>query len=135
MTPRPKRPKPDANQRQVVEELRDDGYTVIETAALPGHPEHNPLDLFVLDPAKKVWLQVEVKVSHLEPFTDNERLYLEKYGIWPTPYNLVGGIPIVAATDVIEIKRAFKALEERWKNKCKCKSGKSGATTIRAGNK
>ena len=105
---RPKHTRKDANHRAVVAELRRRGLVVIETADLPGHPEHNPLDLFVfrLDPHLRAqygvmvattadqidraaslgtgaWLQVELKPDIGAPFTENEEAYLLRLGLWP----------------------------------------------------
>ena len=51
MNPRPKRPRPDGNQGEVVAYLRASGLAVVVTAALPGvTTPDNPLDFFVVRP-------------------------------------------------------------------------------------
>lgn len=103
--PRPKRTLKDENHRPIVKALRAAGYVVIDVADLPGHPTHNPLDIFVMrtDVAAPIvvaltaagvirWLdehprcalvQVEIKVHAGSTFTDNETTYLKARGLWP----------------------------------------------------
>lgn len=102
MTPRPKHTVKDANHAEIRQGLRDDGYTVIDVADLPGDPRYNPLDLFVirktLSPPVIVatsadgvrrWfenhpyaavVQVEVKPAHNAEMTDDEIAYFEAIG-------------------------------------------------------
>lgn len=111
MTPRPKRPKPDENEPEVVAELKEAGFTVIRTSPLPGDERYNPLDLFVGKPeAGWPWIQVEIKVDVFAQFTTNEIEYLKCVGVWPTPFNLTWRIPIISATSASEIVDALEKL-------------------------
>lgn len=103
---RPKRTRRDGNHTEIVRELREAGFVVVETADLPGHPRHNPLDLFVARPerlclldvivatnaeqieqaASSGWVQVEIKPNVHARFTDNERAYLDLLGLWPPTF-------------------------------------------------
>ena len=111
MSPRPKHAKPDDNQPAVIKELRDDGYVVIVTASLPGHQIYNPLDFFVMHPDQGRWLQVELKPDFRADFTDNESLYLAKWGVWPCPFNICRGVPIVAAACAEDVRMALGEME------------------------
>lgn len=94
---RPKRTRKDANHAEIVRELRDDGYTVVDVADLPG----DRLDLFVGQQGAPVvvicsaagfrrwlaeqgagplWAQVEIKTGPGAPFTDDEIEHLERCG-------------------------------------------------------
>ena len=75
MTNRPRHPKPDANQADMIRDLRASGYTVIDVSTLGG----DALDLFVggyhhIHPGP-FWVQVEVKTADGE-LTDDEREYI-----------------------------------------------------------
>lgn len=112
MATRPKRPRPDANEPQVVAELRESGFVVIRTSPLPGESEHNPLDLFVGRPADGwPWIQVELKPDVFEEFTTNEIAYLKHVGVWPTPFGLTWRIPVIAETTAEGIIRALEKLK------------------------
>jgi len=111
MSRRPKYPKPDANEREVIAELRESGFVVIRTSPLKGNEDHNPLDLFVGKPSKGwPWIQVELKTDIYAGFTANEIAYLKKVGLWPTPFNQTWRIPIVTATSADGIITAMKKL-------------------------
>ena len=75
MTNRPRHPKPDANQADMVRDLRASGYTVIDVSTLGG----DALDLFVggfhFHRCLPAWLSVEVKTADGE-LTDAEREYI-----------------------------------------------------------
>ena len=107
MTPRPKHTQKDENHLEVVRELREAGYIVVDVADLPGHSGHNPLDLLVLDPTTRMplpvivacsadgvrrWLaehpwqplvQVEIKPHAGARFTEDEKTYFRSLGLWP----------------------------------------------------
>lgn len=109
--PRPKRPRTDRNEPEVVRELREHGFTVIRTSPLPGDEEHNPLDLFVGKPEEGwPWVQVELKPDVFAEFTANEIAYLKRVAVWPTPYGLTWRIPVIAETTAEGIIRALKKL-------------------------
>jgi hypothetical protein len=109
--PRPKHPRPDANENEVVAELRESGFVVIRTSPLPGNEDDNPLDLFVGKPSKGwPFIQVELKTDIYAEFTTNEIAYLKKVGLWPNPFNQTWRIPIVAATSARGIVDALKKL-------------------------
>jgi hypothetical protein len=102
---RPKRTRKDSNHAELRDDLRGDGYTVIDVADLPGDPRHNPLDLFVMRPREnppvivatsaagvrrwfaehpgEKWVQVEIKPAVDSRFTEDEEAYLRWLGIWP----------------------------------------------------
>ena len=106
MTPRPKHTGKDKNHAPIRNELRGDALIVIDVADLPGDPEHNPLDQFVLDPAQspipvivacsadgiRRWfaehpgqalVQVEIKPHAGARFTEDEKTYFRSLGLWP----------------------------------------------------
>lgn len=113
---RPKRPRPDANEAETVAELRESGLVVIRTSPLPGDEAHNPLDLFVGNPADGVpWLQVEIKPDIFAEFTTNEMAYFKMVGVWPQPFNLSWRRPVVAAVDAQAIIRALSELAKRMR--------------------
>jgi hypothetical protein len=101
VTPRPKRTRKDDNHAEIVQDLRDDGFVVVDVADLPGDPTNNPLDVFVraAEDAPVIvalsaegvrrwfeehpgagWVQVEIKTSVDAPFTDAEEEYLRRCG-------------------------------------------------------
>jgi len=116
MTPRPSRPKPDANQSEVKDALRKVGCVVIDVSALPGSDAENPLDLFVLSPrdwgSPRVWLQVELKSSLDAPFRAHQQTYLNALGVWPFPFQMNPGVPVVAAWQAAEILCKLKVLHQ-----------------------
>lgn len=74
MTHRPRHPKPDSNQAEIVRELRRCGLVVHDVSSLGG----DCLDLFVGDPVSGVWCQVEVKTDDGE-LTAEEALYIHEW--------------------------------------------------------
>ena len=100
---RPKRTRKDSNHPEIRDSLRDDGFTVVDVADLPGRQRHNPLDLFVMRPTdepaviiacsaegvkryfaehpEQSWVQVEVKPGPGARLTDDEAAYLEALGV------------------------------------------------------
>lgn len=101
---RPRHTKKDGNHTEIVRELREAGYIVIDVADLPGDPEHNPLDLFVAHPldapimvaynawqimnkakGSPGWVQVEIKPHWGSRLTPNERAYLDARGVTMPP--------------------------------------------------
>jgi len=113
---RPKRPRPDENEPEVIAELRQSGFVVIRTSPLPGNEDHNPLDFFVGKPSEGwPWLQVELKTDLYASFTPNEEMYLKNTGVWPTPFNLTWRIPIVAATSARQVIEALEKLKSHQK--------------------
>lgn len=81
---RPRHPHPDANQAQIVRDLRALGFTVHDVSPLGG----DALDLFVggevVYLGRFEWLQVELKANGGR-LTAGEAAYLEKHPhpIWP----------------------------------------------------
>ena len=95
---RPKRTRKDSNHAEVVADLKQRGYVVIDVSDLPGNPDHNPLDLIVgaRDQAPVIvaytaaqieqavwhaqggWVQVELKPDWRSEFTENEDKYLDQ---------------------------------------------------------
>lgn len=80
---RPKHTKHDSNHAAIVKELREAGCVVIDVSDLAGTAEDHPLDLFVLNPERTRWVQVEIKAERGAPFTVSERVYLRRLGCWP----------------------------------------------------
>lgn len=100
---RPRYTRKDKAHEPTRDDLRSDGYVVIDVADLPGHPRYNPLDLFVIRPVLlkpvivacsadgvKRWfaehpdqpiVQVEVKNDAFTPLTSNEEEYFRLLGI------------------------------------------------------
>lgn len=112
MTPRPKRQiRPDANQNQIIADLREAGCRVHNVSSLPGyqieiaeaiqiqHSDHieDSLDLFVLSPCLIHIVQVEVKMDWDAPFTPGQQAYFRSLDEWP-PENPRGKPVIVAYT-------------------------------------
>ena len=99
MTPRPKHTKPDANQAQIVADLRDLGAVVWILADLGGEV----LDLMVF--WRGLAIPVEVKRSGCEHIiTDGEH---------ESMVALEGvGIPYAIATCAEDVLRVFEELEE-----------------------
>ena len=77
--PRPRHPRPDANQLELVAALRQLGFIVHDVSSLGG----DALDLFVGGYhgylGRWVWIQVEVKTPEGK-LTPEEAAYIEKYG-------------------------------------------------------
>jgi len=94
---RPKHPKPDANQADVIRELRECGLIVHDVSSLGG--DH--LDFWVGDPASYRWLQVELKVEGGR-LTPRERAYIALHIVL---------VPIVVAWDTEDILRALGRIE------------------------
>ncbi|HUW11112.1 MAG TPA: hypothetical protein VM537_15390 [Anaerolineae bacterium] len=94
---RPRHPKTDANQADVIRELRECGLIVHDVSSLGG----DCLDLFVGDPASCSWLQVEVKTEEGQ-LTPRERAYIALHIVL---------VPIVVAWDTEDILRALGRLE------------------------
>jgi len=93
---RPKHPKPDANQADVIRELRECGLIVHDVSSLGG----DCLDLFVGDPASYSWIQVEVKTDEGE-LTPRERAYIALHVVL---------VPIVVARTAEDVLMAFGRL-------------------------
>jgi hypothetical protein len=76
VSPRPKHPKPDANQARIVGQLRDLGFVVHDVSSLGG----DCLDLFVLGWNYRLdvleWCQVEIKTDDGE-LTPGEKAYID----------------------------------------------------------
>ena len=103
---RPKHTKKDSNHSQVVADLREEGCTVIDVSDLPGNEHANPLDLFVLSPSGKVWVQVEVKPSITAEFTDNELHYMARVNAG------MPGVPVIMATNAHQILAWFEGRQQ-----------------------
>lgn len=92
---RPRHPHPDANQSQIVGQLRDLGFLVLDVSPLGG----DALDLFVCGPVvydgyQRQWVQVEIKADG-GTFTDGEAAYLKAHPSreWPVIWaNCLGDI-------------------------------------------
>ena len=84
MTDRPRHPKPDGNQAQIIRELRDNGFVVHDVSSLGG----DCLDLFVGGVNRHMrnaeWLQVEVKTT-VGKLTANEARYTDQVGLSMLP--------------------------------------------------
>ena len=82
--PRPKRPRSDANQLDILNGLRQCGlaYVVVSSLASKTIYGKPPLDVFVLgyDPKEKraKWIQVEIKADVNSTFTDSEVEWIEE---------------------------------------------------------
>lgn len=109
-TGRPRHTLKDANHPEMRGILRQVGCLTIDTADLPGHPRYNPLDMFVLGPSRRVWVEVEVKVGPDAPFTKDERAFLELVGAWPPwePHD----VAVLAAHDWQQVVRRLWELGE-----------------------
>ena len=90
---RPRHPKPDANQADIIRDLRKCGLVVLDVSSLGG----DCLDLFVGDPLGGGFVQVEVKVP-AGVLTPGEADYIADYG---------GLLPIVVAREAEDILRAL----------------------------
>jgi len=79
---RPRRAKPDANQAQMVSDLRRFGFCCIITHTLGG----DALDMFVggwnCRTRQYAWVQVEVKVPGAK-LTPNEKKYIKRWSDLP----------------------------------------------------
>jgi len=93
MTRRPRHPKPDANQAEVIADLRQCGLVVHDVSSLGG----DCLDLFVGDPATGDWLQVELK-DEGGRLTPRERAYIAQH---------IYRLPILIAWDSEDVLRAL----------------------------
>ena len=106
--PRPKHTKPDANQAQIIHELRTMGFEVIDVSRLGG----DALDLFVMGFHRQrkqyEWLQVEVKTALDAPFTTGEKAYFAAH--WNGSPFEKSAYPIIAATSAEEIAGWFWAV-------------------------
>ena len=94
MPRRPRHPKPDGNQRWMVEELRQCGLVVLDISSLGGEC----LDLMVGDPTQNRWLQVEVKTD-AGTLTTGEARYIERFGAF---------LPIVVARSARDVLIAIE---------------------------
>jgi len=94
--PRPRHPRPDANQAVIIEELRKAGFCVHNVSSLSG----NLLDLFIGGYNSKMgqyeWVQVEVKIES-GALTDGQQKYLAE---WPD-------LPIIIARSADDILQHF----------------------------
>ena len=113
---RPKRTKPDANQAQIVADLRAVGCRVDILSSLPGHQiseydaiqvrpgEHieDALDLLVMSPCLMHLVKVEIKTDWGASFRPGQQAYFRSLDEWP-PENPRGKPAIVAysAGDVL----------------------------------
>lgn len=81
---------------------------IVETADLPAQGGKDdithPLDFFALPPERDIWLQIEVKNTIYDDFTDAEIAYLKRLHVWPTPF--VANLPIVTVESTLSVKRA-----------------------------
>ena len=109
MAPRPARTPKDNNQAEIVAQLRALGFTVIITADLPGDAVSHPLDCFILDPAGRNWLQVEVKDQHSARFTIKEQLYLRQHEVELEVGVINTAIPIAVVRSVYDVLDWFNA--------------------------
>jgi hypothetical protein len=103
--------KPDTNQKQIVADLRDAGCRVINVSSLPGYQiemedtyevkEGNriedPLDLFILSPCYRYWVQAEVKKNWHASFRPGQIAYFRSLGNWPP--ERPSGVPVIAIYD------------------------------------
>ena len=71
MPSRPRHPKTDANQPDIIRDLRKCGLIVHDVSSLGG----DCLDLFVGDPQSYQWIQIEVKTDEGK-LTPRERAYI-----------------------------------------------------------
>jgi hypothetical protein len=98
---RPRHPKPDANQLQIVGQLRDLGFIVHDVSSLGG----DVLDLFIGGMTKPVgywdWVQGEVKMPG-EKLTPGERAYFDKLEQILGPWVGTAVIKIESVDDVLE---------------------------------
>ena len=97
MSSRPRHPKTDANQPDIIRDLRACGLIVHDVSSLGG----DRLDLFVGDPTSYDWLQVELKVEGGR-LTPRERAYIAQ--------NILR-VPILIAWDTEDISRALGRIE------------------------
>jgi hypothetical protein len=104
---RPKRTPKDGNQGQIVKELRAAGCVVIDVADLPGDSKENPLDLFVLSPDRRTWVQVEIKVGLMADFKDHQIEYMRRLDVWPPEWR-VNDVPVIVAYKAGDVLGFFK---------------------------
>jgi len=93
MPSRPRHPKPDANQADIIRDLRDCGLVVHDVSSLGG----DCLDLFAGDPLGGGWCHVEVKVEG-GVLTPGEAEYIAQYA---------GPLPIIVARQAEDVLRAL----------------------------
>ena len=93
MPNRPRHPKTDANQPDVIRDLRDCGLIVHDVSSLGG----DCLDLFVGDPASYSWIQVEVKTDEGK-LTPRERAYIAVH---------LPKVPIVVAREAEDVLKVL----------------------------
>lgn len=96
---RPKHTRHDQNHKALARTLTCLGFIVIDVADLPGDPKAHPLDLFVLDPIHRRWVQVEVKVTRKSSLTPYEREYMSRFA---------SGEPVIIATCVEDVIEYFQ---------------------------
>jgi len=94
--PRPRHPKPDTNQAEIVAKLREQGMCVHDVSSLGG----DILDLFVggynLKTRRDEWVQVEIKTEK-GALTDGQQKYLAKWI----------GLPVVIARNAEDVLQYF----------------------------
>lgn len=90
---RPKHPKTDANQADIIRDLRACGLICHDVSSLGG----DCLDLFVGDPASYSWIQIEVKTDDGQ-LTPRERAYIAVH---------LPKVPILVARETEDILCAF----------------------------
>jgi len=93
---RPRHPKTDSNQADIIRDLRKLGLVVHDVSSLGG----DCLDLFVGDPASYSWLQIEIKTDEGE-LTPRERAYIAVH---------LPKVPIVIAREAEDVLRALKRM-------------------------
>jgi len=93
---RPRHPKPDANQSDVIRDLRKCGLVVHDVSSLSG--DH--LDFWVGDPASYSWLQVELKAEGGR-LTPRERAYIAQN---------ITRVPILIARTAEDVLEALKRI-------------------------
>ena len=97
MSSRPRHPKTDANQPDIIRDLRKCGLIVHDVSSLGG----DCLDLFVGDPQSYQWLQIEVKTDEGQ-LTPRERAYIAQH---------ITRVPILVAWTTEDILRALGRIE------------------------
>ena len=119
-TPRPKRTRPDANQKAEHAKLTGWGCVCYDMHNLPGDPKANPLDAFIFSPDKLRWLQVEWKVAPGSKFRPSQEAYFKSLGIWdlvqlwlePVVLYEKTGIPVVVAWKAEQVMDVFSVMED-----------------------
>ena len=101
MTPRPRHPKPDSNQAQIIRDLRRLGFVVHDVSSLGG----DCLDLFVCgytnEQGAQAWVQIEVKTD-TGKLTEAEAEYIVQADL--------EGVPVLVARCTEDVLRWFA----RW---------------------